>query len=81
MLCYEYVLQSVYGLTETTAVTFQSQSEDSEFLMTSTVGRVSEHVEVNCGHTVIHVSDTHKVIMCVYGRNYHALCMMYRCDQ
>uniref|UniRef100_A0A1B6LBL3 Medium-chain acyl-CoA ligase ACSF2, mitochondrial n=1 Tax=Graphocephala atropunctata TaxID=36148 RepID=A0A1B6LBL3_9HEMI len=36
---------SVYGLTEITAVTFQSTAQDSEFLMTSTVGKVSDHLE------------------------------------
>ncbi|XP_046663668.1 medium-chain acyl-CoA ligase ACSF2, mitochondrial isoform X1 [Homalodisca vitripennis] len=36
---------SVYGMTEITAVTFQSTEHDSEFLMTSTVGKISDHVE------------------------------------
>ncbi|XP_054260338.1 medium-chain acyl-CoA ligase ACSF2, mitochondrial-like [Macrosteles quadrilineatus] len=36
---------SVYGLTETTAMCFQSTPEDSEYQMTSTVGKISDHVE------------------------------------
>ncbi|XP_054263273.1 medium-chain acyl-CoA ligase ACSF2, mitochondrial-like [Macrosteles quadrilineatus] len=38
-------VMSVYGLTETTAMCFTSTREDSEFHMTSTVGKVSENVE------------------------------------
>lgn len=41
------VFQSVYGQTETTAIVSMTEPEDSETLMTTTVGRVSEHVEVS----------------------------------
>lgn len=57
------MLQSVYGLTETTAVLFQSTAEDSEFLMTSTVGTVSEHVEVG-------LPILREVKMCQFNLNF-----------
>lgn len=38
--------QSVYGLTETTAVVFQSLKDDDEEHSTSTVGYVGDHLEV-----------------------------------
>ncbi|RZC39358.1 acyl-CoA synthetase family member 2, mitochondrial, partial [Asbolus verrucosus] len=40
------VLKSVYGLTETTAVVFQSLPTENEDKATTTVGHVSEHMEV-----------------------------------
>lgn len=39
-------MQSVYGLTEVTAVAFESLSGDDEYKSTSTVGYVGEHLEV-----------------------------------
>lgn len=41
------VFQSVYGQTETTAIVSMTEPEDSETLMTTTVGTVCEHVEVS----------------------------------
>ncbi|KAJ8917664.1 hypothetical protein NQ315_005111 [Exocentrus adspersus] len=38
-------VKSVFGLSETTAVVFQSQSEDDEYKSTSTVGYLQEHLE------------------------------------
>ncbi|XP_050307265.1 medium-chain acyl-CoA ligase ACSF2, mitochondrial-like isoform X1 [Anthonomus grandis grandis] len=38
-------VKSVYGLTETTAVVFQSLFDDDEYHSTSSVGYVSEHIE------------------------------------
>ncbi|CAH0564378.1 unnamed protein product [Brassicogethes aeneus] len=38
-------VKSVYGLSETTAVIFQSMEGDDEYKSTCTVGHVSEHVE------------------------------------
>ncbi|XP_060529031.1 medium-chain acyl-CoA ligase ACSF2, mitochondrial-like [Cylas formicarius] len=38
-------VKSVYGLTECTAIVFQSLYDDDEYLSTSTVGYVQDHVE------------------------------------
>ncbi|CAG9771986.1 unnamed protein product [Ceutorhynchus assimilis] len=49
-------VKSVYGLTEVTAVAFQSLYDDDEYQSTSTVGYVGDHLEVKVvdekGHTV-----------------------------
>lgn len=39
-------VKSVFGLTETTAVSFQSLEDDDEYKSTATVGYVGEHLEV-----------------------------------
>lgn len=62
--------QSVYGLSETTAVVFQSMFDDDEYRSTSTVGHVQDHIEVKV------VDDDGKIVpigtpgeLCTRGYN------------
>lgn len=41
-----YCFQSVFGMTENTAVSFQSMYEETQEQVTETVGHVQDHIEV-----------------------------------